>query len=270
MLQRLYDRARRRLGDSAAKRVLRSLGLTRPARALYERGILKRGEMEALIVGRALRFRVSSQQEILSIETLYSEDEFFSRILADLRPDDVLFDVGANIGLLTLVAAKEHPTLRVHSFEPEPRNADRLAENIALNRLTNVCLHRVALGAARGKARLFLDGGMGSGLHSLEPCKGEELPAIEISITTGTEVVHDTGAAPTVMKIDVEGAEMGVLLGCEPLLGPGGARELFIEAHAHGKATATEIRAWLEARGYRLVWSSKRVLEELQHYRFAS
>lgn len=267
MFQQLYDRARRRLGDSSAKRLLRSLGLTRPVRRLYEQGILRRGVMTAPILGRPFHFRVSSPQEILSIETLYAEEEFFGRMLASLREGDVLFDVGANIGLVTLLTARAQPSVSVHSFEPEPRNAARLAENVELNALKNVRIHRVALGSFPGSAKLYVVGEMGSGLHSLAPSETEGHASIDIGVTTGAEVARETGSRPSVMKIDVEGFEMDVLKGCEPLLGAGGCREVFLEAHAHAPVSAAEVRAWMEARGYSLVWSSRRVLEELQHYR---
>ncbi len=52
-----------------------------------------------------------------------------------LRPGDVFIDVGANIGLWTLVAASAvGPSGRVFSFEPNPATFDRLAENIRLNK----------------------------------------------------------------------------------------------------------------------------------------
>ncbi len=270
MLQQLYDRTRRRLGNSAFKRVLRGLGLTGPARRLYENGILKRGEMVAPVLGRPIRFRVSSRVEITSIETLFAEDAFFARMLESLRAGDVFFDVGANIGLVTLLTAKEHPDISVHSFEPEPRNADRLAENVAANGLQNVRLHRVALGSSPGTAKLFVIGEMGSGLHSLAPCEKAGHASIDIPVTTGAEVSREVGVRPSVMKVDVEGFEMDVLKGCEPLLGPGRCREVFLEAHAHAAESAREIQAWMESRGYTMIWSSKRVLEELQHYRLAS
>ena len=270
MLQQLYDRARRQLGDSAFKRVLRGLGLTGPARRLYERGILNRGEMVAPVLGRSFRFRVTSQQEILSIETLYAEDEFFDRMLASLRASDVFYDIGANIGLVTLLAARERPDARIHSFEPEPRNADHLTENVALNALGNVTIHRLALGSAPGHAKLFVVGATGSGLHSLVPSDETGGHSIDILVSTGAEIAERTGERPDVMKIDVEGFEMDVLNGCEALLGRGGCREVFVEAHAHAPVSAREIQAWMETRGYAMIWSSKRVLEELQHYRLAS
>lgn len=269
MLQQLYDRARRKLAHSQAKRVLRALGITTPARRIYERGILRRGEMTAPVLGRPFRFRVSSAQEILSIETLYAEEEFFGRILAALRSGDVVFDVGANIGLVTLLAARERADVRVHAFEPEPSNADHLSQNVTLNNLSNVEIHRTALGSAPGRASLFVSGATGSGLHSLLPPEGRGRESIEIAVTTGAEVARQSGTVPSIMKVDVEGFEMEVLLGCEPILGPGGCRDVFLEAHAHAPCSARDIQAWMEARGYRLVWSSRRVLEELQHYRLA-
>src|SRR5437879_3937805 len=65
---------------------------------------------------------------------------------AFLRPGDVFVDVGANIGLFTLVAAlRVGSTGRVFAFEPTSETFERLVANVRLNKFTNVSPHRVAL-----------------------------------------------------------------------------------------------------------------------------
>ncbi len=76
--------------------------------------------------------------------------EIFEPAIADLYgiracQPDLIIDVGANIGAFTCLAAYLHPDAQVHAFEPSPPHADRLADNVALNRLANVVLHRKAV-----------------------------------------------------------------------------------------------------------------------------
>jgi FkbM family methyltransferase len=67
----------------------------------------------------------------------------------------VLFDVGANIGIATLIAART-PGTRAVAFEPEPANFARLTENLRLIGLDNVVALPLALGDNSGIATLTL------------------------------------------------------------------------------------------------------------------
>ena len=73
-----------------------------------------------------------------------------------LRPGSIFLDAGANMGLMSLFAARQvGPNGLVLAFEPSPRDAARLDENIALNRLSkNICVARLALGNATGQLAL--------------------------------------------------------------------------------------------------------------------
>ncbi|MCU1449935.1 MAG: hypothetical protein JWP02_2105, partial [Acidimicrobiales bacterium] len=66
----------------------------------------------------------------------------------------VTLDVGANVGVFTLVAAHANPAGTVVAFEPSSA-VDRLDVNVAANKLTNVTVVRAAAGAAGGEAELF-------------------------------------------------------------------------------------------------------------------
>jgi predicted RNA methylase len=60
-------------------------------------------------------------------------------LAARIQPGEVFYDLGANIGLFSLMAARlVGASGEVYSFEPDPVNAARLRRNVAQNRLTNV------------------------------------------------------------------------------------------------------------------------------------
>src|SRR5258707_11726815 len=68
-------------------------------------------------------------------------DGYYERPLVDwltenLRADDVFWDVGANIGAISLVAARH--CRQVVAVEPDPRSLDRLRRNVVANKLTTV------------------------------------------------------------------------------------------------------------------------------------
>src|SRR6266699_2559349 len=78
-----------------------------------------------------------------------TEREFLNRFL---RPGDTFVDVGANIGLFTLIAARlVGPQGRVLSFEPTPETFARLTKNVQTNRLENVSCQQLALSDRAGE-----------------------------------------------------------------------------------------------------------------------
>jgi FkbM family methyltransferase len=276
----LLQRARMMLRKSPLKRHLDAMGLTSVSRRYYENGVLKRGELPATIFGERFVFCVSSRHEITELDGFaadQTEGLFITRLLESLKPGDVFYDVGANVGVVSMLAARRANAgaagqggVEIHAFEPEPRNFAQLSKNLEKNAVRRVRPHKLALGATTGTATLFVAGEVGSGFHSLVPGANAENVKVEIEIDTAANVAARLGHPPTVIKIDVEGAETDVIAGLIPLLDRGSPRELFIEVHppkieAAGKSTEDVTRPLL-SRGYELVWSSKRGKQWHEHY----
>lgn len=254
--------------------LLRRLRITELGRAIYEKRLLRQKVHEAVIMGKRLRFAVRAPCEISRIDSPDSEEPFIGRMLEAITPHDVCYDVGANIGVITLLLALHHrgSGVTVHAFEPEPRNAAQLRANLILNELDNVVVHELALGAATGQAELFVDEHVGSGAHSLVAGHVAGTPTIPIPVVSGAEFARDAQAPPDVLKVDVEGAEMEVLHGFQELFDAGRVRDLFVEVHSQTLerlgSSPKELRHWLEERDYRLQWSSARGSEIHEHYQF--
>lgn len=150
-----------------------------------------------------------------------------------LKPGQVVYDVGANIGFFTMLCSRlVGPQGKVYAFEPMPGNAATLRHNIALNGLSNVVVVEKALSSSSGNAELFIS--HWSAFHSLNvegavkkgnlgPGTGERI-SVE-TVTLDEFVSQDGVSAPDLIKIDVEGAELVVVQGMlatlkstEPLL----------------------------------------------------
>lgn len=58
---------------------------------------------------------------------------------------DIVVDVGAHIGLLSIYLAKRNPSITIFAFEPFPPNFDYCQRNIALNQIANVHLSDIAI-----------------------------------------------------------------------------------------------------------------------------
>ncbi|SUS07992.1 conserved hypothetical protein [uncultured Defluviicoccus sp.] len=132
------------------------------------------------------------------------------------RERAVFWDIGANIGLYSIAMAKllKDGGGKVIAFEPEPRSALRLKQNLALNQIDNVFLEPVALGAEDGMASLSVNEAAHAGSHSLVAHAEPSNQTVAITVTTGSTLVREHSISqPTFSKIDVEGFEARVIEG---------------------------------------------------------
>lgn len=132
-----------------------------------------------------------------------------------VRPGDTVIDVGANVGLITLLAARlVGPDGIVHAFEPQPRLAALLTTSVALNGYDHVTVHGVALGDREDQLRLSVPGdnaGAASFVRSWPRSSTITVPVVEAS-----EYLERIGIERIrLVKIDVEGYEQTVLGGAE-------------------------------------------------------
>jgi FkbM family methyltransferase len=145
-----------------------------------------------------------------------SEPAVQNVLVQQLAPGDVFYDVGANVGFFSLLAAKlVGSTGRVYCFEPQPSVIAQLRANLDRNGFTNYEVIEAAVADQRGTARLRLGRG--------DPWS--ELTARLVDGDGGGTLAVDVVAlddldlpAPRLVKIDVEGAESRVLAGMTRLL----------------------------------------------------
>jgi FkbM family methyltransferase len=130
---------------------------------------------------------------------------------------DVVVDVGAFVGLYSLLAALANPRGRVFAFEPMPDNAERFRRHIELNRLKNVELVPAAVSAESGTAELFHLGGSYPSSTSLVEGFMSSHPDVRASVvpTVALDAFLDERGADHVslVKLDIETGEPEALLG---------------------------------------------------------
>jgi FkbM family methyltransferase len=151
-----------------------------------------------------------------------------------VKPGDVVLEAGANVGAYTLLFGQWVGTAgRVFAFEPDPSAFEGLERHLSINNLSEQ-VTAVAAAVTDGQAdhmRLVL--GESSGISRMASAIDEsgsrvtEVPALSIDAFCATR--HLT---PQVIKIDVEGAELGVLRGARATIARGGPDlHLFVEMH---------------------------------------
>ena len=145
-----------------------------------------------------------------------SHDPFVKGVILEaLAHGGTFVDVGANIGVFTLAASMLRDVI-VYAFEPSPRELRRLYRNLATNEVTNVVVFPFALGRTSKQVELTLGGDDNPGNNSVVAhtdrrtagkvtlCRCESFDSL-----FGAEAIQRV----RVVKIDVEGFEMEVLLG---------------------------------------------------------
>lgn len=177
-----------------------------------------------------------------------------------LHRGEVFVDVGANWGYYTLAAAHLVGALgRVVAFEPEPRLFGLLAANIDANRLPQVLAQPAAIGARRERIPFVAfkaeDGNWGVS-RAVDHDR-----AVTVDFETDSLPLDDALDAASVdlvqlIKIDVEGAETGVLAGMRRGLSSGRYRYIMLECHpgllAERGLSEQDCVGALEDAGYRI------------------
>lgn len=196
------------------------------------------------------------------------QPEVWAAIAAVLRPGDVLWDVGAHIGAVSIHAALDSRVRTFHAFEPDPRQLAALRLNLALNEARGR-IHPVALSDRRETRQLHLGPSANSGLSGLGARPGAATIAIECR--TADELVFDEGVdPPNLVKLDIEGWEPQVLRGMSRLLVERPPRAIVFEG-AHdgaGQLANPELAALLATNGYtlRVIPRSGPIAEEYENY----
>ena len=138
-----------------------------------------------------------------------------------LKPGMTVIDAGANIGEISLVAAKRvGPVGKVVAFEPVDRFADELEANATANQLWNIVVRRAALSDIPGEATIYVspgaysDGTMHEGLGTLFPTKVRSAAEGRIPVMTLDGFVREEAMARIdLIKLDIEGSELNALKG---------------------------------------------------------
>lgn len=216
-----------------------------------ERGVLRVPQGYAGGLGFEMRYLPLSHAHIGSIAFGNLETAVQEALVRHLGPGDVFYDIGANLGFFSLLAAhlvglgEGH----VYAFEAAPDNARAIRENAELNRIRNVAVIDKAVSSRSGTGRLqIVDDQSWSKLEEYgEHPYTERLIDVEL-VAIDDLLRADELPPPTVVKIDVEGAEIAVLEGMRETLE---RHQPAVICELHG--THSDFLATMRSQGYRLI-----------------
>jgi FkbM family methyltransferase len=182
---------------------------------LHKKGIIKN-------IGGVGNFLMSPDFTFYKFEEWGSrKNNFFRKLIELAREKKVVFDIGTHIGICTL------PISRVikkgglcYSFEPAEANRRYLETHLKINNVGNVIVIPYLVGDKCGDCVEFYESSSDSGMNSL--CQPEDKGSIYNKVVK-EQIILDSfvaknGCIPELIKIDVEGAEIGVLRGAKDVL----------------------------------------------------
>jgi FkbM family methyltransferase len=170
-------------------------------------------------------------------------------IARELKRGEVFYDIGANAGFFTVLAAKLVGSEgRVFAFEPLPENAQCVEEQIEINALTQCCV--IAKAVTRRSGRIPFVRHENSSMAHVEVEVGVRNQRMSVGAVTLDDFIAEGNPLPHLVKIDVEGHETEVLAGASRLLNSASPPKFLIELH--GAEVAAHINALLRAHGYRI------------------
>jgi len=155
-------------------------------------------------------------EPLYTFREIFENGLYFSHNFYEPSPDDVVIDIGANIGFFTLYLNQRAPGITVHCFEPASPTFERLRTNVWLNRLeSRTRLHRYAVSGDNGIA--YLAHHQHSVERSLLRESGDAALAEEVESLTLARALSVCGVDHVdMLKIDIEGAEVELILNSKP------------------------------------------------------
>jgi FkbM family methyltransferase len=185
------------------------------------------------------------------------EARFGATMARCIRKGDNVWDVGANVGYYALSFSDQVGSSgRVFAFEPSPRNLGALQQRSMP--AGNIVVLPFALSDISGRIsfREELDG------STSHIASSDAQETIRVNVRTGDEVISSGEAAfPNIIKIDVEGHELEVVLGLSAALTDPRLRCAFVEVHfailqKRGMCAAPrQIEETLIAKGFQISWT---------------
>ncbi|WP_138007349.1 FkbM family methyltransferase [Halalkalirubrum salinum] len=200
--------------------------------------------------GESVTLGVGSFREFLRAIDYQNEDFVIETLLSKIEPNDVFWDIGANIGTHSCYIGQRGN--QIVAIEPHPETASRARENMERNGVDGVVLE-YALSDVEGTTSLCIPDKdtyeIGTGTFTTK--SGDKMKEIEkVTATTGDNLIEEHELPlPDIIKIDVEGVELDVIRGFKT--GLENSHSILVEIHPQ-HTDIENIRSLLISAGYEL------------------
>jgi FkbM family methyltransferase len=212
--------------------------------------------VEIKVSDRRFLMALNSRDKGLSKElSLYGfREPHTTRLMSTIiKDDDIIIDVGANIGYYALLESKLAPNGFVYAIEPVRDNFDYLKTNVDVNRCTNVELFNCALSDKRGTGVIFIPERRNCA-SLVEPSHDGTIRKESVQLETLDSFVKGhVERCPTLVRMDVEGCEYQVIKGALRVLKKSAPLKIVAELHPSlmSERAYDDMLSTLEAQGFK-------------------
>lgn len=209
-----------------------------------------------------IKINISTSIELWRARTYLTKEPETINWIDGFKKNEVFFDVGANIGLYSIYAAKKN--CKVFSFEPSSNNFSSLVKNIILN---NLIIHPFCFAISnREKISSInlvstIEGDSQHNLFKKDKLYSRDFIFKQGVFTTTLDnlIYKHKFLMPNHIKIDVDGNERNIILGAKQLLKSKKLRSIMIEINYKSKNEINTIFKLLNINNFRLKYKSKRI-----------
>ncbi len=167
----------------------------------------------------------------------------------DIKPNDVVVDIGAHAGIFTILASYFAKQGQVYAFEPFKENYNLLLENINLNKIKNIQAFNKAVSDSSGKLKFYVSTSKNKGQNSVYQL-GESQKEVVVEKISFKDFIKKIPKIDF-LKIDCEGAEYEILfsLSKKELQK---IKKISMEFHNYGKYTGEDLARFLHKNGFKV------------------
>lgn len=197
------------------------------------------------------------------------EPEVWEALKQFAAAKEVVWDVGAHVGIFGIKAVLDPKVSKTYCFEPHPETFRALTANLNLNRAAgDFKALPFGLGSKAETLPLYEpDAAKNTGLTGFTPIPN--VPSVKVKVETMDQLV-ESGALepPTLMKLDVEGWELAVLQGGEKTVSHPRLKAIVFEAECDPSANILNkaLPDFLEAKGFKIKWLPRPEISIRENY----
>lgn len=175
------------------------------------------------------------------IEAIFIENEYYFKTKNN-KP--VIIDLGSNIGLSVIYSKMQYPNCKINAFEADPTTCEVLKKNVDNFNFKGIKINNLAVTNKSGTVDFFVDkAGPGSPLMSTNPLRVDHKTKISVTSIKLSGVINDK---VDFLKMDIEGAEVGVLTDLDKSQKIKLIDQMSIEYHHHIDNNLDELSGFLK------------------------
>ena len=199
----------------------------------------KKNYIDKNILNKKIYFFTPNELTKWRVDTILDKEPETIKWINSFKNNSIFWDIGANIGLYTIYAAKKKKKIKIYSFEPSTSNLRTLSRNVSINKLQkNVFIIPFALSNSKNKLlqlkeKQFTEGGALNAFGVKYDYSGKNFFVENSYNTFGTSIDNLIEKRildiPNYIKIDVDGIEDLILIGAKNMLSNKKIKSVLIE-----------------------------------------